>query len=472
VVRGDFADYLWGVQRFDREVGRVLAKLEAMGELDNTIVVISGDNGMPFPRCKATLYDQGTRVPLTIRWGGNARAGRVVTDFVSLCDLAPTFLEIAGLKPSEQMTGRSLMPILSSTKQGRVDASRDFAMSGMERHVYLYPSRSLRTDDFLFIRNFEPESWPTGVETGQDPVFDFAAEPWPTIKGAFSYNIDPSPTKQYLRLNRDSPRVKPFAALAFIRHPEEELYDLRSDPDQLVNVAERSEYAEARRRLRQRIDAELIKSGDPRVAAPGYTDREIRGWPIRVSDELMRDQKENTEKTLELLDGHLQRVSEALPIEALAHLKNVPIWLSPTYPDKRPTAEYHPSGGWLRGQGRRPELERCVELTNIAIFEKETVRMPLLLLHELAHAYHHQVLGFDHPDVLAAFERAEASGGYELVERHNGKKERAYALSNHKEYFAEASEAFFGTNDWFPFTRDELKKHDPQMDALLEKLWR
>ena len=90
-VRSDVADYLWEVQRFDREVGEIMARLEAMGELDNTIVVVSGDNGMPFPRCKATLYDQGTRVPLAIRWGAKVKADRTVTDFVSLCDLAPTF---------------------------------------------------------------------------------------------------------------------------------------------------------------------------------------------------------------------------------------------------------------------------------------------------------------------------------------------------------------------------------------------
>jgi hypothetical protein len=370
------------------------------------------------------------------------------------------------------MTGRSLTPLLTSRKTGRVDPTRDFAMSGMERHVYPYPSRSLRTDDFLFIRNFSPEDWPTGVVKGQNPEFDFAAEPWPTPPGAFSYNIDPSPAKQHMRLNRDAPGVKQFADLAFIRHPEEELYDLKADPHQLKNVVDDPAYTAVRQSLRQKLDAELIKSRDPRLAVPGYTDRTIRGWPIRVSDALMRDQKEKTLKALELLDGHLQRVTQVLPPKALAHLRNVPIWLSAPYPDRRPTAEYHPSGGWLKSVGRRPELVRCVELTNIDIFEKETVRMPLLMLHELAHAYHHQVLSFEHPDIIAAFKKAEANGGYDLVERHNGKKERAYAITNHKEYFAEASEAFFGKNDWFPFTRDQLIKHDPEIDTLLQKLWK
>jgi arylsulfatase A-like enzyme len=118
VTRSDVADYLWEVQRFDREVGEVMDRLKAMGELENTIVVVSGDNGMPFPRCKATLYDQGTRVPLAIRWGAKVPAGRTVTDFVNLCDLAPTFLASAGLQPPQQMTGRSLLPILILNRCG------------------------------------------------------------------------------------------------------------------------------------------------------------------------------------------------------------------------------------------------------------------------------------------------------------------------------------------------------------------
>jgi arylsulfatase A-like enzyme len=156
-VRSDVADYLWEVQRFDREVGDIVKRLEALGELDNTIIVVSGDNGMPFPRCKATLYDLGTRVPLAIRWGSKVQGNRNVADFVSLCDLAPTFLEAAGLNPSEQMTGGSLMPILTSNKSGQVVPLRTYALTGVERHVYSYPKRALRTKDFLYIRNFDPD---------------------------------------------------------------------------------------------------------------------------------------------------------------------------------------------------------------------------------------------------------------------------------------------------------------------------
>ena len=155
----------------------------------------------------------------------------------------------------------------------------------------------------------------------------------------------------------------------------------------------------------------------------------------------------------------------------LEQLRDIPIWLSPEYADTRPTAEYHPGEQWLRSVGRRPELVRCVELTNIAIFEKECRRMPMLILHELAHAYHHQILDFEHPGIKAAYDRASANGSYEAVLRGNGKTERAYGMNNPKEYFAETSEAFFGTNDFFPFNRQQLQKHDPDMHQLLSELW-
>lgn len=265
-VRSDVADYLWEVQRFDREVGGIVQRLEAMGELDNTIVVVSGDNGMPFPRCKATLYDLGTRVPLAIRWGSKVPGNRNVADFVSLCDLAPTFLEAAGLKPSKQMTGGSLVPILTSEKSGQVEPSRTYALTGVERHVYSYPKRALRTKDFLYIRNFDAEEWLTGEVAGHNPEYDFAETPWPTEPGAFSFAIDPSPSKQFLRLNRGASDIKRFASLSFPRWPDEELYDLRNDPDQLQNVAKNPVYDSQLRNLRIQLTTKLAESNDPRAA--------------------------------------------------------------------------------------------------------------------------------------------------------------------------------------------------------------
>jgi len=470
-VRCDVADYLWEVQRFDREVGEVLAHLEAIGELDSTLVVVSGDNGMPFPRCKATLYDQGTRVALAIRWGARVARGRGVSDFVSFCDLAPTLLEAAGLKPSDQMTGRSLVPLLTAKGSGQIDPSRTFVLTGLEKHVYSYPSRALRTKEFLYIRNFGPEKWPTGEVAGRLPEYDFATQPWPTEAGAFSFNIDPSPSKQFLQLHRDEEDIKPFADLAFLRHPDEELYDLAKDPDQLHNVADDASYANAKLRLRRKLDAELIKSDDPRLAVEEYQARNLEGWPVRISDELLRTQEEATETAISLLRDQLKTVADVLPADILAQLRDIPVWISPTYEGVRPTAEYHPGADWLRKAGRRPELVRCVELTNVSIFEQEVHRMPMMILHELAHAYHDQVLDFEHPLVKAAYEQAVASGSYESVLRANRGNERAYAITNHKEYFAETSEAFFGTNDFYPFNRTQLKKHDPRMYDVLARVW-
>ena len=265
-VRSDVADYLWEVQRFDREVGDIVRKLEVMGELDNTIIVVSGDNGMPFPRCKATLYDLGTRVPLAIRWGEKVQGLREVADFVSLCDLAPTFLEAVGLKPPGQMTGRSLTPLLLSKKSGQVDASRNYVLTGVERHVYPYPKRAIRTRNFLYIRNFDPDKWTTGEVKGRNPEYDFAETPWPTEPGAFSFAIDPSPSKQFLRLNRKVSDIKQFAKLSFPQWPKDELYDLTSDPNQLKNVASRPDYAATLKSMQSQLIAQLTKTNDPRAA--------------------------------------------------------------------------------------------------------------------------------------------------------------------------------------------------------------
>jgi arylsulfatase A-like enzyme/outer membrane protein assembly factor BamB len=471
-VRSDVADYLWEVQRFDSQVGEIVERLTAMDELENTILVVSGDNGMPFPRCKATLYDQGTRVPLAIRWGNRVQvAGRKSTSFVSLCDLAPTFLEAAGLTPPEAMTGRSLLPLLDAKHESSVGSQWTSVLTGMEKHVYLYPSRALRNKDFLYIRNFKPETWPTGAVEGHNPRYDFAEEAWPTEKGAFSFNIDPSPSKQFLRLHRNEAETASFAKLAFLRHPTEELYDLQDDPDQLRNVAGDKAYAKQLTQLRRQLTAELIQSSDPRVAVKGYEDRNIEGWAVRTNQQLLADQADDTNLALDRIEQQLRTISQLLGGEVLVQLRSVPIWLSPQYEGVRPTAEYHPNEDWLRKNGRRPELTQCVELSNIKIFDRECRRMPMMILHELAHAYHDQVLGFGHPEVKLAFDRAKQSGIYDSVRRNNGKDERAYGMTNHKEFFAESTEAFFGINDFYPVTREQLWKHDPRTLELLAKLW-
>ena len=203
--------------------------------------------------------------------------------------------------------------------------------------------------------------------------------------------------------------------------------------------------------------------------------RSISGWVVKVNRKLLKDDGKATDKALELLRVQLEEIKRVVPSAALKKLQKVVIWISPEYPKVPPRAEYHPGAQWLKDNGRNPAMAKAVEFTNVRIFESESRRMPMMTLHELAHAYHDQVLGNDHAEIKAAFEKAKAGGKYDRVERRFGdgksRFERAYALSTPQEYFAESSEAFFGVNDYFPFNRDDLKKHDPDMAALVEKLW-
>ena len=474
-VRTDLGDYYLRIEKLDQFAGQILAKLEEAGELENTIVVMTGDNGMPFPRSKATLFDSGTRVPLAIRWGREVPGGRVVSDFVNLTDLAPTFLEACGLKVPEEMTGRSLLTVLQSEESGVVEADRDHVLLGMERHVYPNPSRAIRTEKFLYVRNFAPESWPTGVPKGEPLVFDFKKTPWPTVSGAFSYNVDPSPTKQWMRLNES-----PYNAQAFGRKPAEELYDLCTDPDQLTNLLAVKEVPgwaeEARKKLAQRLASGLRESGDPRFEEPGHATFSILGWTIHLSDQLVSGEPVATARMLELMHVQLQRVIDVVPRPGLTHLQQVPIWINPSYEGIRGTAEYHPDAGWLKNNGRNPAMGRAIEITNVKDFPFENRRMPYVMLHELAHGYHDRVIqdGYGNAEIRKAYERARDSGSYEEVARFNGNrtvKDKAYGMSNPMEYFAESTEAYFGKNDFFPFNREELKKHDPEMHKLVQKMW-
>jgi Phosphoenolpyruvate:glucose-phosphotransferase regulator. len=218
------------------------------------------------------------------------------------------------------------------------------------------------------------------------------------------------------------------------------------------------------------------RSAEP-LAIAGYQTKNIEGWNVLVSDELLKKDKEATDQALDLLKVQLQEIVRVVPPEALAELRKVPLWISPEYPGFQPRAEYHPDAGWLRDHNRNPVMEKGVEFTNVCIFERETQRMPNFALHELAHAYHDRVLtkGFENVEIKSAYERARASGLYDRVEQRLGDGRstyvRAYALTSPQEYFAECSEAFFATNDFFPFTRDQLKRHDREMFALLCSIW-
>jgi arylsulfatase A-like enzyme len=256
-VRNDILDYYAEVERFDREVGEILDLLQRTGKLDNTLVVVSGDNGWPFPRCKANLYDGGTHQPMAVSWPARIKGGRVLDDFVNLMDLAPTFLEAAGLKPPAEMTGRSVLPLLDGREK---PGSRNAVFLERERHANVrkgdlsYPMRAVRTRDYLYIRNLRPDRWPAGDPEMYRDVGPFG-------------DCDGGPTKQYMLDHRDDPAVKSLFGLAFDRRPAEELYDLAKDPYQMQNLAGQAKHAAAQRKLRAELDRWMAQTGDPRATS-------------------------------------------------------------------------------------------------------------------------------------------------------------------------------------------------------------
>lgn len=277
-VREDFADYLGEIQAWDGGVGVILQQLKATGELDKTIVVVSGDHGAPgFPGGKCNLYDFGVRVSLMAR-GPGIPGGRVVDDFTTLMDLAPTFLDLAGVKHPAGMNARSLLPVLRSDQSGQIDPARTFVVTGRERHVgnarednKPYPQRALRTKDFLYIHNFAPDRWPLGSPLAA------ASKPLPPLgqledntRLAFA-DMDAGPTKAWLIHQRDNSQWKRHYDYAFGKRPAEELFDLRSDPDQMTNVATDPQFAEIRTAMSKQLMDILANAGDPRVTGDGQT---------------------------------------------------------------------------------------------------------------------------------------------------------------------------------------------------------
>jgi uncharacterized sulfatase len=279
-VREDIADYLGEVQAFDAYIGLLLKRLEETGELDNTLIVISGDHGMPgVTNGKCNLYDFGTGVTLVARWPQGIKGkGRVVDDLVSLPDLMPTFLEAAGVPIPAGVNARSLLDVLRSDRSGQVDPNRTWVISGRERHVAFanadnlpYPQRALRTTDYLYIRNFAPDRWPLGIpvavtETNAPSPDDLES----TTYAAFA-DMDASPTKAWLIAHRNDPQWKRFYDIAFARRPAEELYDLRRDPHQINNVAANPNYAATKSKLAAQLMKTLRDASDPRVTGDGQT---------------------------------------------------------------------------------------------------------------------------------------------------------------------------------------------------------
>ena len=252
----------------------ILKEVAKAGELGNTLVVISGDHGMPgVPGGKCNLYDHGVGVALIVS-GPDIPSGRVVDDFVNMMDMAPTFLEAGGVTIPVVMTGRSIMNVLHSEKSGQVDDARTWVVTGRERHVAAaregnlpYPQRALRTKEFLYIRNFAPERWPMG-----SPKFTSRSD-MPSLRAleqdtfaAFA-DMDASPTKAWMVHQFGEEDWEWHYDYAFGKRPGEELYDLRDDPDETRNVADDPAYSRQKRELGSRLIKILTEAKDPRVIA-------------------------------------------------------------------------------------------------------------------------------------------------------------------------------------------------------------
>ncbi len=261
-VRNDMLDYAFEVEHYDRHLGRMLQTLEERGMLSNTIVIVTSDHGMPFPRVKGNAYNFANHVPLAVMWpDGIAKPGRVVDDFVTFPDLAPTFIELAGLKWTDtgmaNPSGKSLANILRSEKSGVIEPARDHVLLGKERtdigrpNDWGYPTRGIIRDQWLYLKNFEPSRWPAGnPETGY-------------------LDCDGGATKTFILEARRKDPTDESWAFCFGMRPGEELYDLRRDPDCLHNLITEADASTPLDKLRETMLAELKAQGDPRMEGRG-----------------------------------------------------------------------------------------------------------------------------------------------------------------------------------------------------------
>jgi N-sulfoglucosamine sulfohydrolase len=259
-VRHDMLDYAFEVEHMDDHLGRMIGELEKRGELENTLIIVTSDHGMPFPRVKGYAYHDSNHVPLAIRFPrGMKRPDRVIDDFVDFTDIAPTILDYAGIALDESgmmpITGKSWRPILESTKAGRVVPERDHVLVGKERtdvgrpHNWGYPIRGIVTADYLYLHNAEPTRWPAGnPETGY-------------------LDTDGSPTKSLILELGRADRSNSFWQWNFGMRPSEELYNLRDDRYCVRNIATGS--GDTVRELRERMESMLKAQGDPRMAGQG-----------------------------------------------------------------------------------------------------------------------------------------------------------------------------------------------------------
>lgn len=318
VIRGDLLDYAVEIEWFDRQLGEMLDYLEKIGELKNTIVIVTADNGKPFPSAKANAYEYGIHVPLAISFPKEFESGRTIKNPVSFVDFAPTILEITGglafaKKTMMPITGKSFLKLLKSKKEDWTGDVPEYVFSGRERHSssryenWGYPQRAIRSEDHLLIWNIKPERWPAGAPQKVSDKDSTELLAFNGVKdgvyqeGIAFTDIDGSPSKEYLMLHADDKDVKAFYELAVGKRPEFELFDIKKDPFCLHNLSGKPEYAKTENKLRSALKKELKKTKDPRVVGPDKAifDSYKRYMNIRkfpkpsVSNTLIKDGRQN-----------------------------------------------------------------------------------------------------------------------------------------------------------------------------------
>ena len=282
-IRGDLLDYAVEIEWFDLHLQRMLEYLDNIGELENTIVIVTADNGMPFPRAKANSYEYGVHVPFAVRYPKEFPGNRVVDDPIGFIDLAPTILEVTNTSAKGMLpiTGKSILELLQSKERGVLSKTERTAYSGRERHSssrYLnwgYPQRSVRKGDFLFIWNMKPYRWPAGApqkfaenDTTQLLPMHGLDKNNTYINGSAYTDIDDCPTKTYLIENYGDESILPYFDLAVDKRPEYELYNVQQDPSCLKNLSGTPSFKKIEEALKTKLLGELKKSNDPRIVGP------------------------------------------------------------------------------------------------------------------------------------------------------------------------------------------------------------
>ena len=276
-IRDDILDYCFEIQWADQHLARMLEALEQAGELENTLVIVTSDNGMAFPRAKANVYEYGIHMPLAICWPKQIPGDREAKDLVNLIDVTATIYQAAEVAPPKKypIAGKGLLEELQSDKTGVLNPQRDAAFSGRERHSssryhsLSYPQRCIRTEKFLYIRNFRPERWPAGTpqkygKGGYAKNAEVVQKILGPMHGGY-HDIDACPSLSFLIANRDDPKIGPYLHWSVDKRPAEELFDIQQDPGCLKNLADVPEHAKMKEKLSKRLMDYLRETKDPRV---------------------------------------------------------------------------------------------------------------------------------------------------------------------------------------------------------------